>query len=68
MLYPPTSSPELNPEDLLNAELKQAVSSRARMCTNGALCKAAISCLRRLHKLPERIRRYFMHATVRYAA
>ena len=68
VFYLPSYSPELNPEELLNAELKRAVTARAPMRTKGALRQGVIGCLRRLQKLPERIRRYFAHAPVRYAA
>ena len=64
----PGLSPELNPEELLNADLKRAVTTGAPRRSKGALRCALIGCLRRLQKLPERIRRYFEHGPVRYAA
>jgi transposase len=66
--YLPSYSPELNPDDMLNADLKAAVTSRAPARTKGHLKKAAVGHLRRLHKSPHRVMNYFKHQPVRYAA
>lgn len=68
VFYLPSYSPELNPDEMLNADLKHAVTSKAPARTKGALRKAAISHLRRLHKSPARVRKYFQHQPVKYAA
>lgn len=68
VFYLPSYSPELNPDEMLNADLKQAVTSKAPARSKAALKKAAISHLRRLHKSPARVRKYFQHRPVRYAA
>lgn len=68
VFYLPSYSPELNPDEMLNADLKQAITSKAPSRSKGALRKAAISHLRRLHKSPARVRKYFQHRPVRYAA
>jgi transposase len=68
VFYLPSYSPELNPDEMLNADLKQAVTSKAPTRSKGALRKAAISHLRRLHKSPARVRKYFQHPPVKYAA
>lgn len=68
VFYLPSYSPELNPDEMLNAGLKQAITSKAPSRSKGALRKAAISHLRRLHKSPARVRKYFQHRPVRYAA
>lgn len=68
IFYLPSYSPELNPDECLNADLKQAVTSRAPARSKGQLKKAAVAHLRKLSKSPERIKSYFGHQPVRYAA
>jgi len=66
--YLPSSSPELNPDEGLNADLKQNVMRKAPMRSNQHLKQAAISHMRRLAKSPARVRSYFRQKPVRYAA
>lgn len=68
VFYLPSYSPELNPDELLNADLKAAVTRRAPSRTPGHLKQAAVSQLRRLQHSPQRVRNYFQHEPVRYAA
>jgi len=68
VFYLPSHSPELNPDECLNADLKQAVTRQAPARSKAQLKSAAIRHMRKLSKSPERIRRYFHHAPVRYAA
>jgi len=68
VFYLPSYSPELNPDECLNADLKEGVTKRAPARSKKALKKAAISHLRKLQKSPERVKRYFEHEPVRYAA
>jgi len=68
VFYLPSYSPELNPDEMLNADLKASVTRQAPARTKGHLKKAAISHLRRLQKSPQRVARYFMHKPIRYAA
>lgn len=68
VFYLPSYSPELNPDEMLNADLKAAVTSKAPARAKGDLKKATVSHLRRLQKLPGRVMRYFHHDPVRYAA
>jgi transposase len=68
VFYLPSYSPELNPDECLNADLKAGVTHRAPARTKGQLKKAAISHLRKLQKSPTRVRKYFEHKPVRYAA
>lgn len=68
VFYLPSYSPELNPDEMLNADLKAAVTSRAPARTKGQLRKTAVSHLRRLQKSPHRVMSYFKHRPVRYAA
>jgi transposase len=64
----PSYSPELNPDEGLNADLKQAVTRKPPARSRQALRRTLISHMRRLSKLPERVRSYFQHPTFRYAA
>jgi transposase len=68
VFYLPSYSPELNPDECLNADLKAAVTTQAPARAKGQLRKAAISHMRKLQKSPARIRQYFKHKPVRYAA
>jgi transposase len=64
----PSYSPELNPDEGLNADLKQAVTRKPPARSKHELKCAVISHMRRLTKLPGRIRSYFRHQPFRYAA
>jgi transposase len=66
--YLPPYSPELNPDERLNADLKQAVTRKAPMRSKQHLKQATISHMRRLAKSPARVRSYFHQRPVRYAA
>jgi transposase len=68
VFYLPSYSPELNPDECLNADLKKAVTSKAPARSKGQMKKAAVAHLRKLSKSPERIKSYFGHEPVRYAA
>ncbi|MGF6971942.1 transposase [Paraburkholderia sp. JPY465] len=68
VFYLPSYSPELNPNEMANADLKQSVTRRAPTRTRLQLVKATAHHYRVVQKQPERIRRYFQHDPVRYAA
>jgi transposase len=68
VIYLLSYSPELNPDELLNADLKQAVTKQAPARRKGELKKTVIGHLRKIAKLPSRVQKYFQHAPVRYAA
>ena len=55
VFYLPSYTPELNPYELLNADLKQQVTTAAKSP-------------RSIQKQPARIERYFLHPDVKYAA
>lgn len=63
----PAYSPELNPDEYLNCDLKVGVHSGVPARTKDQLKKKAISHLRKLQKLPGRIKRYFRHPKITYA-
>jgi len=68
VFYLPSYSPELNPDECLNADLKAAVTTKAPARKKGQLKKAAVSHMRKLSKSPERVKKYFQHGPVKYAA
>jgi transposase len=68
VFYLPAYSPELNPDEGLNADLKQAVTRKAPARSKQQLKWAIVSHMRQLSKSPARIRSYFRHKPVRYAA
>lgn len=67
VFYLPSYSPELNPDECLNADLKQAVTTKAPARSRGQLKKATVAHLRKLSKSPQRVKNYFQHQPVRYA-
>src|SRR3712207_5886142 len=68
VFYLPAYSPELNPDEGLNADLKQVVTRKAPARSKQQLKRATMSHMRRLSRSPARVRSYFRHKPVRYAA
>jgi transposase len=68
VFYLPPYAPELNPDEYLNNDLKLGVAKRAPARTKPDLAKAAKSHLRSLQRRPERVRRFFRHPCINYAA
>ncbi|HYD61689.1 MAG TPA: IS630 family transposase [Noviherbaspirillum sp.] len=68
VFYLPSYSPELNPDELLNADLKHAIRKQAPKRAKGELKAAVMNQLRAIAQLPERIKQYFGAPHVAYAA
>ncbi|MBV8702746.1 MAG: transposase, partial [Acetobacteraceae bacterium] len=68
VFYLPPHGPELNPDEGVNADLKQAVPRKAPARSRQQLRRATISHMRSLSKRPQRIRAIFQHQQFRYAA
>lgn len=68
VFYLPSYSPELNPDEYLNCDLKVGVHSKTPAKTKKQLKAKAISHLRKLQKSPSRVRKYFKHLKIAYAA
>ena len=64
----PSYSPELNPEERLNADLKQEMGKRVPVRTKARLREAANEHMAMLDSTPERVMAYFQDQRVRYAA
>src|SRR5689334_12999378 len=59
VFYLPGYSPELNPDEGLNSDLKQAVTRKEPARSKEQLKRAAISHMRGLSKMPDRVRSFF---------
>jgi transposase len=68
VFYLPSYSPELNPDELLNADLKQHVTKAAPARNKIALTRTAIGALRSIQKQPEHVEKYFGQKDLCYAA
>lgn len=68
LFYLPSYSPQLNPEERLNADLKQEMGKRVPVRTKDKLRQAANEHMVMLEQTPERVMSYFQDRRVRYAA
>ena len=68
VFYLPSYSPELNPDERLNADLKHALGSRVQTRTKDKLKAATKAHMDMLEQSPERVRLYFQDPRVKYAA
>ena len=68
VFYLPSYSPEMNPDEYLNGDLKTRVHSGIPAGTEQELKHKTQSFMRMLVKRPHRVRSYFRHPMVAYAA
>ena len=68
VFYLPSYSPELNPEERLNADLKQAIGKRVPVRTKAKLRDAANDHMAMLERSPQRVMSFFQDPRVKYAA
>jgi transposase len=68
VFYLPPYSPELNPDEGLNGNLKQALTCKEPARSKPQLKRRVIGHMRKLSKSPARVRSFFGHKTFRYAA
>jgi len=68
IFYLPSYSPELNPDEYLNCDLKDGVHSAPPSRTDKTLRERVTSHMRKLQKLPARIVKYFHHPQIAYAS
>jgi hypothetical protein len=64
----PGYAPELNPDELLNQDLKSNVFSAGRPRTRDDLIRQTRSYLRGTQRRPDNVRTYFQEGHVHYAA
>ena len=68
VFYLPAYSPELNPDEYLNCDLKAGVHGKPPARNRKELAKRVIGHMRKLQKLPTRVASYFKHPKIAYAA
>jgi transposase len=68
VFYLPSYSPELNPDERLNAGLKQALGSRVQLRTKDKLKSATSAHMQMLESRPDLVMSYFQDPYVKYAA
>lgn len=67
LFYLPPYSPQLNPAEYLNCDVKQGVHSKTPTRNLDQLKRRVSSHLHKLQKLPTRVRKYFEHPFIAYA-
>jgi len=68
VFYLPAYSPELNPDEYLNCDLKAGVHGGVPARSKDQLKAKAIAHLRKLQKMPARVMKYFKAPSIQYAA
>ena len=68
VFYLPSYSPELNPDERLNADLKYAIGSKVSARTKSKLRAAATTHMELIEASPDRVKKYFEDPRVAYAA
>jgi transposase len=68
LVFLPSYSPHLNPVEYLNGDVKQGVHAKAPSRSFEQLRHRTLCHLRKLQKLPARVRSYFRHPEIAYAA
>lgn len=68
VFYLPAYSPELNPDEYLNCDLKAGVHGGKPARSKKALKSKVLSHMRMLQRKPERVKKYFKHPKIQYAA
>ena len=64
----PSYSPDLNPDEYLNCDLKAGISAKPDSRSKLGMREAALSHMRMLQQRPDRVRKYFNHPSIQYAA
>jgi transposase len=68
LIFLPAYSPERNPDEYLNNDLKIGLAARQHPRTFKDLHGNIVSHMRMLQKSPEHVKRFFEHPAVKYAA
>jgi transposase len=68
VFYLPSYTPEANPDEYLNRDLKSSLRSQEPKRSMHDIWTAAREFMERLAQTPERVRSYFTHPCARYAA
>jgi hypothetical protein len=68
VFYLPPYSPDMNPDEYLNCDLKQGIRASSPARTQTQLEKKVLGHMRKIQALPQRVISYFLHPAIRYAA
>ena len=68
VFYLPSYSPELNPEERLNADLKHVIGRKVPVRTKAKLRTAAEQHMAVISSEPDRVKAFFRDPRVKYAA
>lgn len=68
LFYLPSYSPERNPDEYLNCDLKQGMSAKKSPKTKEILQQNVKEHMEMLQTKPERMEKYFKHKSIQYAA
>jgi transposase len=68
LFFLPSYSPERNPDEYLNCDLKQGISSKPSPREESQLIKNVRSHMKLLQNNPNRVKKYFEHRYIKYAA
>jgi len=68
VFYLPSYSPELNPDEYLNADLKQRIRSGRLSRSETDLRKKTRSFMRTIQNRPQHVKNYFKHPIIAYAS
>jgi len=68
VFYLPSYSPELNPDEYLNCDLKTGIRSSSPARNQSDLKGKVLGHMRMLQKKPQRVEKYFKHPAIKYAA
>lgn len=68
LYYLPSYSPEMNPDEYLNCDLKYGISEKPSPKTVDQLKNNVRSHMKILQNRPERVKKYFNHPSINYAA
>lgn len=67
VFYPPSYSPELNPDEYLKCDLKTGIRSSSPSRNQKDLKGKVLDHMRMLQKKPSRVKKYFKHPAIQYA-
>lgn len=68
LFYLPSYSPELNPDEYLNQDLKVSITGKISMEDSRELKKGVVKFMNKRKKNPYQVKKYFHHPKVKYAA
>lgn len=66
--YLPSYSPDLNPDEYLNNDLKASIGKRPESRRKDVMARTALREMRAIQKRPSRVKKYFKAKSIQYAA